>query len=157
MIEIREIKPDEYEFLREMLYEAIYFPFEKLPKSIVNEPHLSKYVDNFGRHGDFAFVLVDEKRLVGAAWARLFFESEKSYGFVDEKTPEFSIAIEEAYRNRGFGSRMMGELFRKLKSEGFESVSLSVDKLNPAVKLYRRNGFEIVGEEGTAVTMLKKL
>lgn len=46
MSEIREINSTEYEFLREMLYEAIYFPdeIEKPPKSIVDEPVLSKYV-----------------------------------------------------------------------------------------------------------------
>lgn len=159
MFKIREMKPDEYEFLREMLYEAIYFvnEAERLPKSVVDEPHLSKYVENFGRRGDYAFVLADENELVGAAWSRLFAESEKSYGYVGAETPEFSIAIFEKYRNRGFGERLMRELFARLKSEGYAQVSLSVDKLNPAVNLYRRLGFEIVGGEGTAVTMLKKL
>jgi ribosomal protein S18 acetylase RimI-like enzyme len=159
MIKVREIKPDESEFLREMLYEAIFFAdeSERLPKEIVNEPHLAKYVENFGRRGDYGFVLVDENALVGAAWARLFVESEKSYGFVNEKTPEFSIAIKAEYRNQGFGSRMMETLFKKLKAEGFEQVSLSVDKLNPAVNLYFKFGFEVVAEEGTAVTMLKNL
>ncbi|NJM52133.1 MAG: GNAT family N-acetyltransferase [Blastocatellia bacterium] len=159
MIEIHEMKSVEYEFLREMLYEAIYFPFEneKLPKSIVDEPALAKYIRDFGRRGDFAFVLVDENELVGAAWSRLFAESEKSYGFIDAETPEFSIAVREGYRNRGFGSGMMRELFGKLQAEGFEKISLSVDKLNPAVNLYLRFGFEVVAEEGTALTMLKKL
>lgn len=159
MPEIREIKPDEYEFLREMLYEAIYFPseFEKLLKSIVNEPSLSKYVDNFGRKGDLANVLVDENKLAGAIWSRLFAENEKSYGFVDVNTPEISIAVLEPYRNKGFGNRMIQKLLRKLKSAGFEKVSLSVDKLNPAVSLYQRIGFKVIGEDGTALTMLKIL
>jgi len=159
MIEIREIKQDEREFLREMLYEAIYFADEskRLPKSIVHEPHLAKYIENFGRRGDFAFVLLDENVLVGAIWARLFAKSEKSYGFVDEETPEFSIAIREQLRNRGFGKQLLQRLFEKLKSQGFEKISLSVDKLNPAVRLYLRLGFEIIAEKGTAFTMLKKL
>ena len=46
---------------------------------------------------------------------------------------------------------------KKLKSENFEQISLSVDKQNPAVNLYLRLGFEVVAEEGTAFTMLKKL
>lgn len=159
MIVIREIQPDEYEFLGEMLYEAIYFADEndKLPKSIISEPHLSKYIDGFGRNGDFAFVLIDKNELVGAVWSRLFAENEKSYGFVDEETPEFSIAIREQYRNREFGKHLLQKLFEKLKSQGFEKISLSVDKLNPAVRLYLRLGFEIIAEKGTAFTMLKKL
>lgn len=158
-VEIREIKKDEHEFLREMLYEAIYFSDEnqKSPKSIVYEPHLSKYVDNFGRRGDVAFVLIVEDKLVGAIWARLFSATDKSYGFVDEKTPEFSMAIKKAYRNKSFGKQLMAKLFEKLKTDGFEKVSLSVDKRNRAVNLYRRCGFETIFEAGTAYTMLKHL
>ena len=157
--EIREMKPDEYEFLREMLYEAIYFADEnqKLPKSVVFEPHLSKYVDNFGRHGDFAFVLIIENDLVGAIWTRLFPETDKSYGFINEETPELSMAIKENYRNKGFGSQLIAKMFEKLKTNDFEKVSLSVDKQNRAVNLYRKFGFETISEKGTAFTMLKKL
>jgi ribosomal protein S18 acetylase RimI-like enzyme len=159
MIEIREIKPNEYDFLREMLFEAIYFPVgtEKLPTSIVDESWLSKYVENFGRKGDFAFVLVDKTELVGAVWSRLFTEDKAGYGFVDAQTPEFSIAIKKQYRNQGFGNLLMQKLFAKLNSEGFEKLSLSVDKRNSAVNLYLRIGFEVVDKEGTAYKMLRKL
>ena len=101
--------------------------------------------------------MIDKAELIGAVWARVFAENEQSYGFVDSKTPEFSIAIKEGYRNQGFGKRLMQKLFAKLKSKGFEKLSLSVDKRNPAVNLYRWHGFETVGEDGTALTMLKKL
>ena len=159
MVEIRELKPGEYEFLREMLYEAIYFADEnqKLPKSIVFEPQLSKYIDNFGRKGDLAFVIVVENELVGAIWVRLFPESYQSYGFFDEETPELSMAIKENYRNRGFGTRLLKKLLEALKTNGFEKVSLSVDKRNRALDLYQRIGFETVSERKTSLTMLKKL
>ncbi len=159
MVEIREIKKDEYEFLRDMLYEAIYFADEnkKLPKSIVFEPHISKYIDDFGQRGDFAFVLVNKNELVGAIWARLFTKDFASYGFVDDKTPELSMAIMEDFRNKGFGTLLIAKLFEKLKTNGFEKVSLSVDKRNRAANLYRRCGFETVGESGTAKTMIKNL
>jgi ribosomal protein S18 acetylase RimI-like enzyme len=142
-----------------MLYEAIYFPSEtdKLQMSIVDEPWLSKYVENFGRKGDFSFVLVEQTELVGAVWSRLFTEDKAGYGFIDEKTPEFSIAISERFRNQGFGALMIQNLIEKLISEGFEKLSLSVDKRSPAQNLYRRLGFEIIREDDTAFTMLKKL
>ena len=159
MTEIREIKENEYEFLREMLYEAIYFADEnqKLPKSFVFEPHISKYVENFGRRGDFAFVLVIENELVGAIWTRIFSETVASYGFVDEETPELSMAIKENYRNKGFGNQLIAKMFEKLKASGVKKVSLSVDKRNRAVNLYRKFGFETASEQGTAFTMLKKI
>jgi ribosomal protein S18 acetylase RimI-like enzyme len=159
MFEIREIKPGEHEFLFEMLYEAIYIPDgeEKLPRSVVDEPYLSKYVDDFGRQGDLAFVLTNEDQLVGAIWIRLFSEEEKSYGFVDASTPELSMALKENYRGSGFGTQLIETVFSKLKNDGVEKISLSVDKQNRAVRLYRRVGFEIFSEEGTAYTMVKKL
>lgn len=157
MIEIREMKKTEYGFLSELLYEAIYFPDkdQNLPKSIIFEPHISKYFENFGRKGDFAFVLTAENDLVGAIWTRLFSAADKSYGFVDEDTPELSMAIKEGYRNRGFGNQLMVKIFEKLKASGFKKVSLSVDKRNRAVNLYRRFGFEAISEQGAAYTMLK--
>ena len=159
MIEVRKIRPGETGFLHEMLYEAIYFADEgkRLPRSIVFEPSISKYVDDFGRKGDLAYVLVDKAELIGAVWARLFAESEKSYGFVDEETPELSIAILENYRNRGFGRILIERLLSVLRADGYEKVSLSVDKRNRAVGLYRKLGFETVSEQGTAFTMVKKL
>jgi ribosomal protein S18 acetylase RimI-like enzyme len=94
---------------------------------------------------------------VGAIWTRLFSEADKNYGFVDAATPELSIAIKEDYRNRGFGNLLIAKLFERLKTSGFEKVSLSVDKRNRAVNLYRKVGFETVSEQGTAYKMLKRL
>jgi ribosomal protein S18 acetylase RimI-like enzyme len=159
MIEVREITPNEYGFLREMLYEAIYLLVgsDKLPFSVVDEPSLSMYVEDFGRIGDIGYVLVDKTELVGAIWSRLFTEDRAGYGFVDAGTPEFSIAIKSHLRNRGFGNLMIQKLLERLKSEGFEKLSLSVDKRNLAVTLYKRLGFEVFAESVTAYTMLKNL
>lgn len=159
MTEIREIRSTEYDFLREMLYEALFFPDEreKPPTSVVCEPHLSKYVENFGRRGDSAFVLVDESTPVGAVWTRLFTENDPGYGFIDGQTPELSIALRADFRNRGFGGLLLEKMLEALKINGFEKVSLSVDKQNRAVNLYQRAGFTINSEHGTALTMLKIL
>lgn len=159
MFEIREIKPGEDEFLREALYEAVYLPENKPrpPKSVLDEPLFANYYKNFGRRGDFAFVLVDDGELIGAVWTRLFDKENASYGFLDEETPELSIAAFEKYRGQGFGRQLLEKLFEKLKREGFAQVSLSVDKRNRAVNLYRKIGFELIAEEGNALTMAKTL
>ncbi len=158
-VEIREIRQDEYDFLFDMLHEAIFVPEgeEKLPESVVHEPYLSKYVKNFGKNGDLAFVLVKDGQLIGAVWARLLCGEEKGYGFVDENTPELSMAIKADFRGRGFGTRLLEKIFERFQSDGVKKISLSVDKLNAAVRLYQRHGFEIAGEKGTAYTMLKRL
>lgn len=159
MITIRNIRPDEHYFLREMLEQAIYFPDESLKqeKLLELEPVLSKYFENFGRTGDLALVAVNGDILVGAIWTRLFAKEKGSYGFVDENTPELSMAIREDHRGQGIGTRLIDKLFEKLRDRGFRQVSLSVDKRNPALNLYQRSGFELFSEDGNAYTMLRRI
>ncbi len=157
MITIRKIRPDEHYFLREMLEQAIYFPDEsrKQEKLLELEPILSKYFENFGRIGDLALVAENQAGLVGAIWTRLFAKEKGSYGFVDEKTPELSMAIKEDHRGQGIGTLLMKSLCEELKQKGFGQVSLSVDKRNPALNLYERSGFELFSEDKNACTMLR--
>ncbi len=157
MITIREIRPDEHYFLREMLEQAIYFPDEsrKQEKLLELEPVLSKYFENFGRAGDIAFVAVDGNELIGAIWTRLFAKEKGSYGFVDEHTPELSMAVIEHFRGQGIGNSMISRLIERLRAKGFKQVSLSVDQRNRALNLYKRCGFDAFSEERNALTMLK--
>jgi GNAT superfamily N-acetyltransferase len=71
------------------------------------------------------------------AWLRCFPASEPGYGFVDESTPELSIAVLPAYRGKGIGSRLLERLL-----QGVDAASLSCDPANPAWRLYVRLGFE---------------
>lgn len=158
-MEIRPIADNEHEFLFDLVYEAAYIPegMERPPKSFVYEPHVSRYVENFGREGDIAFVLVGDSELVGGIWCRLFSEECCGFGFVDESTPELGMAIFDPHRGQGFGTRLMQRLIDELTTRGVGSVSLSVDKRNPALRLYERFGFEVVKEKGNAITMFKTL
>ncbi len=157
MIEIREIQPNEYDFLWQMLYQAIYSPTQIVPEAIIHEPSLSKYVASFGQAGDHSFVLSADGQLVGAAWARLLVGEHKGYGFVDDSTPELSMAIEPAFRGKGYGQLLVTKLIEKLSDCGYDQLSLSVDKRNRAINLYRRLGFCVVSEDKTACTMLRKI
>ena len=55
---IREIKPIEYSFLNEMLYQAIFVADETvvLPREIIEQPDLKQYIQDFGKEGDFCLV-----------------------------------------------------------------------------------------------------
>ena len=158
-MEIRPIANDELEFLFDLVYEAAYIPaeMERPPKSFVYEPHVSRYVENFGRDGDHAFVLVNDLKLVGGIWCRLFSEACPGFGFVDESTPELGMAVFDPHRGQGFGTKLMHTLIGSLRDAGYANVSLSVDKRNPALRLYERFGFEVVREKGNAITMMKSL
>lgn len=47
-IVFREISKYDFEFMKEMLHMALYVPegFEPFPKEILNNPDISKYIDN---------------------------------------------------------------------------------------------------------------
>lgn len=158
MFKIREIEPSEYPFLSEMIRVAIFFPDLSKKEEILQEfdPMLSAYFDGFGRTGDHALVLDAENGLGGAVWVRVYQEANRSYGFVDENTPELGIALHEEWRDRGIGEKLINEMIEKLVSEGFKQVSLSVDKRNRAKALYERMGFCIYAETENSCTMLKK-
>jgi len=159
MLEIREIKACERYFLDEMLREAAYFPdpSKKLEKLAELHPVLSTYFDSFGREGEFALVVVTADGLGGAAWTRRFSNEFSSHGFVDDDTPELGIAIKEELRNQGIGTRLMTRIIGELSAAGFRQVSLSVDKRNPAVRLYQRLGFQVHSEGENFYTMIKHI
>ena len=159
MMQIRALANSEFEFLFDLVYEAAYIPegIERPPRSFVYEPHVSTYAEDFGRTGDTAFVLTDADRLVGGIWSRLFSADNPGYGFVGESTPELAMAVFDPYRGRGFGTQLMQRLIESLSDDGFKKVSLSVDDRNPALRLYRRFGFEVVREDRHALTMLRSL
>jgi ribosomal protein S18 acetylase RimI-like enzyme len=136
-------------FLRDMLHHAYYWR-ENDP--LASDP-VARYVVNFGRRGDAAVIAIEDHRRVGAAWYRLFSPDEPGFAFVDQETPEATIAVVPSMRGRGIGSQLLGGLLDRARTEGFASLSLSVEKDNPSIKLYERHGFEPVREEGDTLIM----
>ncbi len=158
---IRELTSADEPFLWEMLYQAIHIPEGQLPppRSIIEEPKLAHYVRQWGQKpSDMGLVAVVNNigRPVGAAWLRVFSRLDPGYGFVDEHTPELSIAMLPDYRGQGLGSRLLNALLQAARQK-FEAVSLSVSLDNPARKLYERFGFAEVSADGASFTMLKRL
>jgi ribosomal protein S18 acetylase RimI-like enzyme len=158
-LEIREIGEGEHGFLAEMLRQAVFFPDLTRKDEILVKlaPVLENYFEGFGRKGDLALVLLVNGVLSGAVWTRLYTEQNRSYGFVDEKTPELGIALSESSRSRGFGTQLMSAMEAKLTDLGHDQVSLSVDSRNPALRLYRRLGFQVHSKSENSYTLLKKL
>ena len=142
-------------FLRDMLHHAFYWR-ERVPQDPA-EGSVQRYVMSWGRPGDAAVIAYGESGNVGAAWYRLFKEREPGYGFVDERTPELSIAVVPSCRGRGYGEELLTALLAQAKHDGFEQISLSVEPDNPALRLYERHGFHKVGESGGSWTMLARL
>jgi ribosomal protein S18 acetylase RimI-like enzyme len=140
--------------MRDMLRHAYYWRWhdpelEDLP--------VGRYVDRWGRPGDTAVVLIERFRPVGAAWYRLFRATAPGYGFVDEDTPELTIAVVPSCRGKGFGTELLTALLDRARVDGYEQISLSVESDSPAVQLYERHGFETVAERGEACVMVADL
>jgi GNAT superfamily N-acetyltransferase len=159
-LSIRPITPNDEPFLWDMLYQAIFVPANqpKPDRNIVEQPELAKYVQGWGRQHDSGFLAfaTATRQPVGAVWSRLFTGSERGYGYVDEQTPELSIAILPEYRGEGIGTKLLTRLLESFPGK-YPALSLSVDQNNPALKLYRRTGFEVVKRVGTTFVMKKTL
>jgi ribosomal protein S18 acetylase RimI-like enzyme len=119
--------------------------------------HPMRYVENWGRPGDASVIALDEGFPVGAAWYRIFRANAPGYGFVDERTPELSIAVVPSRRGHGFGGELMDALLARARADGYVAISLSVAKDSPAVALYERYGFAKVEENDGAITMRAEL
>ena len=114
---IREIRPEEYTFLREFLYQAIYLPkgVEPPPRSVVDQPELQVYIEGFGtRPGDHCLVAEVGGKVVGAAWCRIM----EDYGHIDNDTPSLAISLLPEYRGKGIGTRLLNDLLLLLHRLG---------------------------------------
>jgi ribosomal protein S18 acetylase RimI-like enzyme len=156
---IRDAVPEDVPFLSAMLCEAALWRSAALrptPEEALADHRIARYIAAWGRHGDRAVVAEDETgHPIGAAWYRLFGASNPGYGFVDEAIPELTVAVVGAYRRQGVGTRLLEALIERCRGDEFGGISLSVEKDNPAVRLYRRLGFIVVGESADALTMLR--
>lgn len=156
MLHIRNLEKREIEFFTDMFYESIHIPENKPPKDVlINESHLKKYHEGWGRAGDCALMAILNNEPVGAAWYRLFNADHPGYGFVDANTPELGIAITENARGKGVGTKLMNALIQHAREHGHPAISLSVDPENQsAVHVYQKLGFRECGGEGTSITMV---
>ncbi len=94
---IQPLTSEHVAFLSKMLYHAINVPLGHAPpgRDVVRRPEIARYVRAWGRAGDIGFVALDanSQQPIGAAWLRLFSNDDKGFGYVDEDTPELSIAV----------------------------------------------------------------
>jgi ribosomal protein S18 acetylase RimI-like enzyme len=140
-------------FMRSMLAHAYAWRVNAFEADIP----LSRYVDNWGRPGDVSVIAHETGNRVGAAWLRIFSPDEPGYGYVDDTTPELSIAVVPSRRRHGLGQELMDALLAAADAAGHEAVSLSVEADSPAVAFYERTGFEPVREQAGGLVMRKRL
>ena len=156
MTNIREIRPEEIPVLEDFLYEAIFIPagVPTPPRAIVKDKDLQVYVQDFGKKSDDRCLVAEvDGKIVGAVWTRIM----DDYGHVDNQTPSLAISLYREYRSRGIGTQLMLRMLERLKADGYKRVSLSVQKDNYALQMYRKVGFVPIADHGEELLMVCRL
>lgn len=155
-VTIRPLRSDERWLLTEFLYEAVWVPdgAPPVPRTVLQEPALRRYVEDFGRAADDrCLAAVCDGRVAGAVWVRRM----HGFGHVDDATPELAVALYPEYRGRGVGTLLLRAMLDLLRAEGCTRVSLSVQRENRAAAWYLREGFELLAERDGELVMVCRL
>ena len=150
--QIRPLKKAETPLLRDFLYNAIFIPegITAPPMEIVDDESLQVYIRDFGKlSDDRCLVAVVDNKVVGAIWSRIM----NDYGHIDDHTPSIAISLYKEHRNKGIGTELLKQMLDLLRKEGYKSVSLSVQKANYAMRMYRKAGFKIISEDAEEAKM----
>lgn len=91
--------------------------------------------------------------IAGAVWVR----DMKDYGHIEDGVPSFAISLYKKYRGQGLGTKLMKKMCMELKKRGYKKASLSVQKSNYAVRMYRKLGFKTIYENKEEYIMVKSL
>ena len=148
---LRPVDSHDVRFLRDMLRHAYHW---RLAEDA--ERPVYRYVRNWGRKGDAGVVAVEGPHAYGAAWYRLFTAGEPGFGFVDEATPELTIAVVPEPPRQG---RRQGAARRAARAcpRGRVRGRQPEHRCRARSAWYEQFGFEQVGESPHAVTMLARL
>jgi GNAT superfamily N-acetyltransferase len=147
---LRPADQQDMRFLRDMLRHAYHW-------RIAQDPDLPvfRYVQNWGRRGDAGVIASAGPNAYGAAWYRLFPASAPGFGFVDEETPEVTMAVVPSQRGRGTGGELLEALLERARADGFSRISLSAEPGQTG--FYEKHGFREVRHEDRTVTMVADL
>ena len=90
---------------------------------------------------DCRLVAVVEGQVVG--WSALSATSQRA---VYQGVVEVSIYIDEAYKNKGIGTKLLRELCVQSEAHGYWSLYAAVLSVNSAsIKLHKKCGFRVIG------------
>jgi GNAT superfamily N-acetyltransferase len=147
---LRPADQQDMRFLRDMLRHAYHW-------RIAEDPDLPvfRYVQNWGRPGDAGVIASAGPNAYAAAWYRLFPAAAPGFGFVDEQTPELTIAVVPSQRGRGTGGELLEALLERARADGFAQISLSAQPGQTG--FYEKHGFRELRREDGTVTMVADL
>jgi len=161
-IKLCKYQNSDFPFLKEMLYEAVFW--RKGPNTPSFEeglelPDVKKAIDDFEkRDGDVAVVAFsDDHTPVGAAWLRYWNEKDSIRGFIAENIPVLVLGVKGEFRQQGIGSRLIEWLIDYSSEHSIQQISLCVSKDNHALDLYRKTGFIEFSDLDHSFNMVTKI
>lgn len=153
---LRAALPRDIDFLWEMLVAAAAWDRPDSPYNsaeVRRIPDYARYVDDWGRETDLGLVAEIDGTPVGATWMRFYELDAPAFGFVRPDVPELVVGVRESHRGQGLGGLLLASILDEARNAGIATVSLSVEKVNPAVRLYQRLGFEVARDDPAALVM----
>ena len=157
---LRQMEFDDAPFLRQMLYEAVYWRSiaggdpPPLDEALPN-PGIGKAVDDLGSwEGDVGVVAMLDSVQAGAAWCRFWTDDNYIRGHIQEGVPTLILAVHKNFRQQGIGRQLLEWLVERLAQQSINQMSLMVSKDNHALHLYQQSGFKIHADEGDSLLML---
>ncbi len=147
-------------FLGDMVVEAANWRAgAPRPKhQVLTSPEHSRYVSGWMRPTDAGFVAMDAGGApIGAAWYRLMPRNDPGFGYVGTQVPELIIGVRQIWRAHGVGRALLQSLAQQGRADGYARLSLSVERGNFAVTLYRSEGFAVTQSGIGRDTMVKTL
>lgn len=148
-------------FLGDMVVEAANWkPGAARPKhQVLTAPEHSRYLSGWKRPTDAGFVALDATTgdLIGAGWYRLLPRSDPGFAYVGTGVPELIMGVRQVWRAHGVGRALLQALTQQARTDGFARLSVSVERGNFAVTLYRSEGFAVTQSGIGRDTMVKRL
>jgi ribosomal protein S18 acetylase RimI-like enzyme len=159
-IRLRKSKLSDIQFMREMLYEAVFWrpnPNKPSFEEGLSNPGVSNALVDWGeREGDAAVIALVDSKPVGAAWYRFYTDDNCIRGYMDKTIPVIVIAVHKNHRRQGIGVKMIEWLIDCASKYNIQKLSLMVSKDNHAIRLYRKCGFLEYADTGDSLLMLRK-
>lgn len=161
MITYRTYKPEDYQFLREMIFEAVFWSRNPEDRPSLEEGlsyDYTKFVlEDFGlRTGDLPIIAIVDGKRTGAAFIRYWNDETHIRGYLSEEVPVLAIAVAEEFRCNGIASGLMSSIKSSALENDIYEISLCVTKDNIAFGLYEKSAFKIVEEVDSSYNMLWK-
>lgn len=157
---IRDAGPADGRFLTEMLVEAVNWSRSgQRPRvELLADRQVMRYIAGWPKPGDFGSIAeAADGTPIGGCWARLFPGNDPGYGTVAVGVPEITLGVRPVWRAQGVGRALLQRVLGQARAAGCARISLSVSHGNYAARLYRSEGFVVVGGSGTAETMVRTL